>query len=213
MKNVIKKTVKYFRELSIVIIGVAITLYVGNLVGTMKEQRNLNLQLTAIAAELEFNLARVDDIIDFYERHNHLQQSIIENIDNPQQVNDSINKPNSGIGSISSFIYKKGAYELFINSGAIHLLADRSLLWNITESYVWLELTKESAQQYFDAKMQAFFNLYNVNTKMLMGEVDVTAPQWRSMVNFHVVVSGFERSPKEAKEQIEKTLPLLNGKR
>jgi hypothetical protein len=210
--NIKQSTAKignYLRELSIVIIGVAVTLYAGDVIGNLKEQKDLNLQLAAIYTELEFNLERVDEIINIHKRHDHLRESIMENIDHPQQVNDSINKPNSGIGSRASFIYKKGAYEMFINSGAMKLLANRQLLLEITECYIWLESTKEGSQRYYEAKMQELSKLNNLDTKTYLGNIDISDPRFHGIVNFYIGFNGFGYTPEMAKEQIEKTLALL----
>jgi hypothetical protein len=204
-KESIGKIVKYVRELSIVIIGVAVTLYVSDRVGTKKEKKDLNLQLAVIYMELESNLERLDDIIDYYEKTNHLRRTIMENIDNLQQANDSI----SGFGSVSSFNYKKGAYEMFINSGAMKLFTDRKLLLDITECYILLENAQKSTLAYNEAKTRELSKAYDMDTKTLLKNIDMAAPQWRSIVNFYITTSGFEGSAKSAKKQIEKTLSLL----
>jgi hypothetical protein len=207
-----EKIIRYVRELSIVVIGVAVTLCASSIVGMIKEKQDLNLQLAAIQTELEFNLERAGEIIDFYKRHEHLGQVIMKNIDHPQQVNDSINKPNSGVARIAPFVYKKGAYEMFINSGAMKLLADRKLLLNITECYIWLESTKEGSQRYNDAKMQEFTKLNNLDTKTYLGDIDISDPRFHGIINFYIGFNGFGYTPESAKEQIEKTLSLLKNR-
>ncbi|MDR3287280.1 MAG: hypothetical protein LBT27_07550, partial [Prevotellaceae bacterium] len=57
----------YFRELSVVIIGVAVTLFASNAITNAKAQKDLNIQLNAVYAELEYDLQKIDNLIDFYD--------------------------------------------------------------------------------------------------------------------------------------------------
>lgn len=200
------KISNYFRELSIVIIGVAITLYVSNCISSANEKENLRLQLTTIYTELEDNQVKLDYIIDYYKKHEHFRDLLIENISKPQQtLNDSINEYENIIGKIIPFTFKKGAYEMFLQSGAMKLLKDRNQLLNITESYILLEIAKEQHERYNNTKMQLFINVYETESKLFLN-IDINNPVYQGLINFHASNSGNRFYLEEAKAQIGKVL-------
>jgi hypothetical protein len=197
----------YFRELSVVIIGVAVTLYASNAITNAKEQKDLNIQLNAIYAELEYNLQRVNDLIDFYDDVEQLRKYITEDYYNPGQVDgDSIRKYTFVIGRIREFVYKKGAYEMFLNSGAAKLFKDKTLLSDIAECYIMMEGAKNSVNTYMTMKMDVMKKLYDFDTKMIMDDIDLKHPMYLSLYNFHLTVSGGGEDLQETKELIEKVL-------
>lgn len=151
------------------IIGVAIILYVSNCISSANEKKNLRLQLSSIYTELEDNQVKLDNVIDYYKKHEHFRDLLVENMNKPQQaLSDSINKYENIIGKIIPFTFKKGAYEMFLQSGAMKLLQDRNLLLNITESYVLLEIAKEQHERYNNTKMQLFINAYDSESKIFL---------------------------------------------
>lgn len=204
---------KYLRELSIVIIGVAVTLYAGNFISNIKEKKDLRQQLENIYAELEENLEKIEMLTVYYKNHERLQKILIESIDNPKQSNnDSISKYVRIASNLVRFTYKKGAYETFLNSGSMKLLKDRNLLTDITEGYLMLERTKEGHDSYLDLKTQEILKVFgNIETaEVLSQSIDIKKPQYRSLFNFYAGVSVPEIYSKEAKKQIKKV--LLNKK-
>lgn len=196
----------YLRELSIVIIGVAITLYAGNRISSANEKKDMRLQVSAIYTELEDNKNKLDNLIDYYQKHAHLSELLQKNLHDPQQpLNDSIRKYQNIIGRIVPFTFKKGAYEMFLQSGTMKLLKDRDLLLNITESYALLEIAKEQHDRYNDTKIQLFIPVYEADARMFLN-TDIQNPAEQGLLNFHTFHSGNLFYVEEAKTQIEKTL-------
>jgi len=76
----------YFRELSVVIIGVAVTLYASNAITNAKAQKDLHIQLNAVYAELEYDLQIINSLIDFYDDVEQLRKYVTEDYHNPGQV-------------------------------------------------------------------------------------------------------------------------------
>jgi hypothetical protein len=198
----------YSRELSVVIIGVAITLYVSNVITNAKEQKDMAIQLNAVYAELEFNLQIVDPLIDYYDDVAKLKKYVKEDYHNPGQVDaDSLNKYSRMVGQTRVFVYKKGAYEMLINSGAAKFFKDKTLLSDITECYTMMEMSKETLNAYMNLKMDIIKKLYDYDTKMIMDDIDLKQPMYRSLYNFHLVVySGGDGSLRGTKKLIEKVL-------
>lgn len=201
------KIVNYFRELSIVIIGVAVTLYAGNIITSIKEKKDLELQMNAIYDELEENLKRLDPIIEYHQSHEQLRQYLFTIIENPELYNkDSIKHYNKVLFFNVVFSYKRAAFDMFVNSGAMKLLSDRKQLLEITESYAMLEEFYESHRDHFDMKKQIYNNLYTVDTELLYEDYDIRDPQWRAQLNFHSLNSGMEESAVTLKEELEKVI-------
>lgn len=201
----------YLRELSIVIIGVAITLYAGNRISSANEKKNMRLQVAAIYTELEDNSGKLDNLIDYYQKHARFSELLQKNLHDPQQpLNDSIRKYQNIIGKIVPFTFKKGAYEMFLQSGAMKLLKDRNLLLNITESYALLEIAKEQHDRYNDTKIQLFIPVYEADARMFLN-TDIQNPAEQGLRNFHTFHSGNLFYVEEAKTQIKKTLPRITN--
>lgn len=201
----------YLRELSIVIIGVAITLYAGNRISSANEKKNMRLQVAAIYTELEDNSDKLDNLIDYYQKHAHFSELLQKNLHAPQQpLNDSIRKYQNIKGKIVPFTFKKGAYEMFLQSGAMKLLKDRNLLLNITESYALLEIAKEQHDRYNDTKIQLVIPVYKADAKMFLN-TDIQNPAEQGLWNFHTFHSGNLFYVEEAKTQIKKTLPRITN--
>jgi hypothetical protein len=196
----------YFRELSIVIIGVAITLYVSNVISEVKERKDLKLQLNAVYSELEDNLVRIDDLIEHNNKIEKFKAYVTEYYYHPEQsIVDSIRKNSGIIGRTYSYIYKRGAYDMFMNSGAMKLFNDKELLLDITECYAMMESTKAYHESYESLKLDLVRKLYDYDTKFIMADIDLTNPMYRGIYNFHISASP-GGSVMETKEQIEKVL-------
>lgn len=197
----------YIRELSIVIVGVAVTLYTGNIVNNIKEKKDLNLQLNAIYLELEDNLQRVQELSEYYKTTEKFRHFLHEEFNDPEQkeLNDSIQKYTYIIGKINPFIYKKGAFEMFMSSGAMKSLSNKKLLLDITEVYAMLETIKEDYDRYSALKIQEIQKFFDLDTELVFDNINIKDPRFRSMYNFYMTVSrGFYS--KEAETYIEKIL-------
>ena len=64
LKNSTKKIGKYLREISVVVIGVAITLSVSVWLGNRNEKKDIALHLHAIKMELEENEKNLENLIE-----------------------------------------------------------------------------------------------------------------------------------------------------
>lgn len=184
------KILKYFRELSIVIIGVAVTLLAGNLINSLNEDKNLQLQLNAIQLELTGNRERVEDLVNFYAEHDKLKQLLTLAITEGVEVDkDTMSLYVRNIGKIPPFTFKKGAYEMFLNSGVMKQMKDHELLIDITDSYAMLEIVKDSHNRYVEMKLQEIMKLYAGNTKYITGDIDIKHSIFQSIVNFYISLS------------------------
>ncbi|GEM_PF-1482156 len=198
----------YLRELSVVIIGVAITLYASGVVSSIKEKKDLKLQLNAIYTELEENSRRLDAIIEDHKQHELLRNYLHRVIKDPAIYNnDSIAKYDKTLSSTATFSYKKGAFDMFVNSGAMALLTDREQLLEITECYALLEEFKDENDKFYEIKSQMFSETYRVDKKKFFSEdYDLRDEEWNIKFNFHTLNSGMVDFAVSVKEQLEVAL-------
>ena len=196
----------YIRELSTVVIGVAITLFVSGLISASKEKKDLELQLDALYTESEDNLKRLNNIIEFYESHNKLKKFLVDYYYNPQpNIVDSIQNYRTVYTHTTAFSYKKGAYNMFVNSGAMKSLTDRNLLLRITEIYAMLEELDQQHEKFLDSKTEVFNDIYRMETKDIFVS-DILSPKMQSVYNFHALYEGLDIQEKQIKKQIEELL-------
>lgn len=203
-----RKVASYIRELSIVIIGVAVTLYGGNIINRVKEKKDLKQQLSLIYTELESNVKALDGLIDFYNRHERLRKYLVESIDNPHVgTTDSIRKYEYIKGEMYPLAFKKDAYEMFSNSGGMKLMTNRSLLLDITEAYTRLEVVKTDFEKYENMRTHEFQKLNDLRETSAYGKSILDA-EYRNLFNFYVNMQKGDY-PIDVKEHIKKVLPKL----
>jgi len=95
---------------------------------------------------------------------------------------------------------------MFLNSGSAKLFKDKTLLSDIAECYIRMEGAKESINMYMSLKMDMMKKLYDYDTKLIMEDIDLKHPLFRSFYNFHLVVFGGGNDLQETKGLIEKVL-------
>lgn len=188
----------YIRELSIVIVGVAVTLSASGVIVDMREQDDLKQQLDAIYLELNYNKDKTEMLVKYYQDHEKLKNLLILSLDKKNQINaDTMNFYLRHVGKITQFTYKKGAYEMFVNSGAMRLMKDRKLLIEITDSYAILETTKDTHKTYLDMKTQEILRLFSTGSESIM-EMSTTnnmmniieKPFFKPIFTFYISVSS-----------------------
>ena len=141
-----EKVIKYLREISVVVIGVAVTLFASYRITDGNEKRDTALYLDAVRSELEENA----ESFDLYAKR--LQKSVryaeyIQSHDEKSLNQDTIysyyyTSPDDGIGwgmIHSEIIYSKNAFEMFKISGAMRQIVDKELLMSICGTYDKME--------------------------------------------------------------------------
>lgn len=158
---------------------------------------------------MESNIVSIDGLIGSYRRHERLRDYLIKNIANPQiGTNGSIRKyENFKVGEIPFFVYKKSAYEMLINSGAMKLMTNRSLLLDITECYSTLEILQQDFTTYYNFKMNEFQKLNDLKEPTSYNK-SILSPEYRSMFNFYVNMQKGQY-PIEVKQHIKKDISEL----
>ena len=151
----VKTVVRYIRDFSIVVAGIAVTLYVNEQVTNRNEKRNLKLYLSTIKLEMENNLGNIEWQI------NILQKSIgytnyLNSNDKQSLHPDTIKSYNcdGGYYYYASFEYKQTAFEMFKISGVMRFMDNRNLLHDIWNVYNGLSGLKEGVYEYNHMKLE-----------------------------------------------------------
>ena len=142
---------KYFRDFSIVVAGIAVTLYVNYQVTHQSEKRDLKLYLNAIKLELAGNiyylgeererlLSKEFEYADYLKSHakNELHQDTIRYYAKDGYVHAEV------------IAFKAAAFEMFKSSGAMRLMQDKELMQKIWEAYFLMhrhEITLDKLEQ------------------------------------------------------------------
>ena len=155
----IKKIVKYLRELSIIVVGIVITVGTGLWVNNSSNKKDQQQYLDAIKLELEEN-ARMFDLCA-----KRLQKSVkyvhyITSLDKTPFNEDSLayytytDSYEYGIGYIQSLsaMFPANAFEMFKFSGAMRQIKDKELLQEIWRVYALIELSKLNLDRFMQIK-------------------------------------------------------------
>jgi hypothetical protein len=139
-----QKIGKYLRDLSIVVAGIAVTLFVNDRIMKRNEKKDLKLYLTAIKLELEKNIKYLDDLI----KDNQISvdyADYLKSHDKKTIKRDTLDvfRVQGGFYSIRSFPFGMNAFEMFKSSGMMRLVNDKELLLSIWGAYGTINSIKE----------------------------------------------------------------------
>ena len=175
-KTSMSKIGKYLREVSVVVIGVAITFVASNAISNRNEKREMALSLNAITIELERNVIAFEDYARRLQKsanyqlyiHSHDEKSISED----SILYYALSGPD-GIGwgnTTQETVLIRDAFDMFKTLGNMRYVTNKEVLVSIWEIYSEME----NAQRVFDGIMQ-MKNELSIN-EMLRMEEKATVP-------------------------------------
>jgi len=151
-KKSIEKFGNFFREVAVVVIGVAITLSASVWISNRNEKRDMSLYLNAIKMELEENIKIINGSIE-YLLPDVKYSAYLRTHDKKSLNDDSIKYyADTCCYIINSFKLKTNAFEAFKSSGTIRLLDDKELLLKMWDVYTGLDSQNETLKWYNDLK-------------------------------------------------------------
>ena len=213
-KSTINKIGKYFREISVVVIGVAITLSVGIWLNNKSEKKDMAIYLNAIKMELEENLTRLDSIAaDLQAAANY--EMYLKFHDNKTLNADTLTYYAVNVCyHINLMKLGLNTFEMFKSSGAMRLINDKELLMSIWNVYYKCAALNEILVRYYDRKFEhiekegQYLKNGIVNYKGL--NYAVTAP----MYNFYAVpfTAAILNNKESVTKSIKETLSKLETK-
>ena len=169
-RNFIEKIRKYVRELSVVVVGIAITFAISNWINSKNEKKAFELYLNAVKLELEENLNNLKEKKVYYERavmySDYLLKNEMKNL-HPDTLKQYIDLNRY----LPFFSYKASAFDMFKSSGMMRLMKDKNKLQAIWNCYSELEGAKVVNDFYIQRKIAELDKL-NVfaNSNMQMDE-------------------------------------------
>lgn len=216
LKRYALKVGKYLRELSVVIIGVAITLLATDSVNKKQEKENVDRHLELVYSELEYNLNNVKDICKFFEDYHALKNLLASWVIEPAKVSrDSIARYSYVVNSNFTFLYKQAAYTMFVNSGTMKNMKQTNLTLGLTECYLALEVLKTECDVYNHLHDQEWTKLYSIIDKNTDSddELFILSPSYNALFNFHRLNHAVISVANNTKETIERIMAEKKSKR
>lgn len=191
MKALFNFFCKYLWQLSIVVLGVLISLFLSENLAEVNERKILNLQLIAVQTELINNLDIVSEIVDYHQYTYTLQCEYDNNNTAKELLNHIIRHP-------LQFSYKKDAFDMLINTGYLRLIKDHAQLLDIMECYSLLAIAKENIDRYMQGTI-----FVNVNTVFFDPSMNTN----KNLVNFDGAVHfALSQDFTNCEKQINKVL-------
>ena len=175
LKILNRRIVNYLRELSIVVIGILITVGIGFRVNIYYSKKDLERHISAIKLELEQNVKNLDQYIEWlgksYRYTEYLKSNDKKNLNRDSlffysvstSVFDQVTEKHYGCGIFMtnsfSTIFTTNALDMFKYSGTIRQLKNDNLLLSIWNSYRKIEefknfLDKVVAEKAEDVKKE-----------------------------------------------------------
>ena len=201
-KNSINKIGKYSREVSVVVIGVAITLFATLWINKKNEERDMALYLNAIKLELEENIKYLDaeaNYLEDWENYALYLQSHNKNLLHPDSIR-MWEYPGLSIGK--NLIFQTSAFEMFKWSGAMRLMDDKELLQSLWKAYFRIELVRLRINEYYELKKEQGIK----DTQLELEEKPIPIPLYDFFIthtNFGAL-EGCKDLSKELKETVLK---------
>jgi hypothetical protein len=130
---------KYLRELSVVVIGIAITLSVSNWLSGRSEKKDMTLYLNAVKLEMEENLVELGWLTGKIEEEVSYSNYLLSHDKNALH-SDSLQYYAPRSYSIRGMSSTSNAFEMFKTSGSMRFIKDKDILLSIWDAYYNLEM-------------------------------------------------------------------------
>ena len=206
--NSLNRLGKYFREVSVVVIGVAITLSASYLISLRNEKRDMALYMSAIKMEMEDNIKTFDEAIEYYQPSIRYTEYLLTH-DKNSLNKDTINNYISVFYSSKSFSFKTNAFEMFKSSGIMRLINDKQLLLSIWDVYADIVLLRESLD--WGDKLKRDYMIKEVSMAIVNnGTLELKTKGEAPMYSFYIMnisnslLKACEEALESSKELLEK---------
>jgi len=155
MKKInIPDVTKYLREVSVVVIGVAITLIASYWLSNSREKRDMALYLNAIKLELQENIQYVDFEIDYLVDWTNYGRYLLSLNKKPPHPDSLRTDAYPGLGAIHNLRFQTSAFEIFKVSNTMQLMDDKELLQSIWKTYFVMERVGWTVDKYYELKWE-----------------------------------------------------------
>ena len=159
LKNTFRESGKLFRDVMVVVIGIAITLSLNNWMDIKKEKKDVQHYLNALKMELEDNLKQIEKITNYYKEAMDFCDYL--NAYKPEDYQtDSIVKYNWILSGTYLFTYNTSAFEMLKISGAMRLMKNKALITTIWRTYQRLDFLKIANEGYMQRKTNEMYHYW-----------------------------------------------------
>ena len=154
-KTTTNKIVKYLRELSIIVAGVAITLSASLWIGQKSEKKDMKLYLKSIRIELEENMKEFDKVMAYHSLEANYTMYLLSHDIESRHIDSLAYYANICCQSLQTFSFKTNAFEMLKSSGVLRLLDDKELVLALWNTYDELSELKRILEWHFQLKWAA----------------------------------------------------------
>ncbi len=206
-KDIFRSSAKYLRELSIVVVGIAITFGVSNWISSRNQQKDLQRYLEMVKMELQDNLVITQQQFEFYDQTGKLAKYLYFTGKQDNLQADSLDKYVDIMRDLKYMTYKTSAFEMLKSSGAMRLIKDKELLKSIWDCYSQLEYAKTVGDRELEIK-----NKEGRNAVMENGLSDIFKlwkPEYKRLFHYYATYTASESVFRTCGQQIEKTLLMF----
>lgn len=212
---------EYLKEISVVVISIAITFYGDSLIEKYNNKQEDKEMMEMVRQELESNLAELSDMTEHYQLDNEFGTRLSAHLVRHESIPaDSLDKYFNRHRTFAYWFLKKNAFDIMRVSGTVQR-ADKGLLMLLFESYEQLGVVSSIDEHYRDQRIAL---LLDFNASLPDGKhAETTTGQWKQirqheefrqyLCNSMPLLSRTaSRSCLKAKELIEDTLKKIDEK-
>ncbi|WP_455672450.1 hypothetical protein [Phocaeicola sp.] len=223
LKELLKawKPGKYFRELSIVIAGVFITLVGTDFINSTSQEKQIKEIMQMIKMELEENLKSINQAENKYLDEITFFQLLIQKQDSLQTIETSILEKNINTPfKIQGLEYSEDALEVLKNSALMQQIADKQFILKLLQAYKGCRKIKEDHKIYYEYK-QGHMNRYVAKTTHKpQKKYNSVYEEWEAKLQDHDIrqiiwnmPGTFDKNPFIVpKQSIKEMIQLINQK-
>ena len=126
----------YLRDLSIVIIGVLITLSITDAINSYNQQEEIKGMLKLVKQELEDNRKNLEFVQDRWDGEQRILLYLSENMKDVKKIpTDTLDRYSYSLGAIYSFTTKNDSYDVLKNSTIKQYIKEKDLLPKLSKVY------------------------------------------------------------------------------
>jgi hypothetical protein len=206
---------KYLRELSIVVLGIAITLSLSVWISNKNEKRDMALYLNAIKMELEDNITIIDTVMEYFQNASKYEKYLSLH-DNQSLHEDSLAYyVNSCCYLLPNIQLNTNAFDMFKNAGVMRLVSNKDLLMSIWNAYNSCAALNVSLDKYCDKKYEC---IEKEAVTLKNGELDFKELKYvkhAPMYNFYapMLATAILNNRDKGLEPIKETLAKLERRK
>lgn len=155
----------YFRELSVVVVGVFITLAATNFISETSQEKQIKETMLMIKMELTENLKEINKAESEYLREIAFFQLLQEKQDSIRSIKASVLEENINAPyRVCDLTYSEDALEVLKTSALMQQISDKQFILKLLQAYKQCRIIKRDNDFYYEYKEQRMNRHLNRNT-------------------------------------------------